>query len=257
MRLVKQGAFVAALCSALMSAGSPVQAEIALGPDPAVQEWPDWPYPTTCHDLAFDPVAAFSSPTGVEHGSRPSEVALREYLREMESWPYRLVPLSNWRLLAETSDRADFASGRLLGPGGPSVISVEYEDGAWKGSGLSGGCWPESIVGGIRAIKWRLASDQKALGKDTRTIQVDLGPGPCASGRSQNARAMKPVFRQIGRKLLMIMRLRPLPPGHYSCEGIIDPPLAVRLPGRLGKRKLYDGGTYPPTDVAVIWRKRS
>jgi hypothetical protein len=240
------------LLAALLSAGNPAHAGTA-GSDPVVKEWPSWPYLTACHGLPFNPAEAFSSPTGVENGSRPSEVALREYLREMESWPYRLVPPSNWRLLAETSERAEFASGRLSEPGGPSVISVDYEDGVWKIGALSSGCTPESIVGGIRAITWRLAADQKALRRDTRTIEIDLGPGPFASGKSQNARAMKPVFRQMGRKLLMIMRLRPLPPGHYTCEGIADPPLRVRLPGRLAKRKLYDGGTYPPADVVEIW----
>lgn len=256
MGLVRRGAIAATLLGALISA-APVQAETTAGPDPVVREWPYWPYPTACHGLAFDPVAAFSGPTGVEGGTRPSEVALREYLSEMQSWPYRLVPAHNWRLLAETSEGADFASGRLSRPGGPSVISVDYEDGTWKKGSLSSGCHPESIVGGIRTITWRLAVDQKALRKDTRAIWIDLGPGPCASGQSQNARAMSPVFKQMGRKLLMVMRLRPLPPGSYTCEGILDPPLKVRLPGRLGKRRLYDGGTYPPADVAEIWRSNA
>jgi len=67
---------------------------------------------------------------------------------------------------------------------------------------------------------------------------------------------MKPIFEQVGKKLLMIMRLRPLPPGGYTCVGTREPPLKVHLPERLGTRKLYDGGTYPPADVAKIWRKR-
>lgn len=220
-----------------------------------VQEWPSWPYPTSCHGIPFDPVAAFSSMTGVELGSRPSEVGLRAYLKEMESWPYRLVPTSNWRLLAETNKRAEFASGRLAHPSGPSVISVVNEGGAWKGNGLSSGCHPESIVDGVPAITWRLAADQKALRKGTKSIKVNLGPGPCSGGRSQNARAMKPVFKSMGTNLLMILRLRPLSPGAYTCEGVVEPPLRVQLPGRLGKRKLYDGGTYPPADVAQIWRE--
>jgi hypothetical protein len=242
-----------ALLSALTSADNLAYAETAAGPDPVIREWPRWPYQTTCHGLPFDPVTAFSSPTDAENGSRPSEIALREYLSEMESWPYPLVPSNNWRLLVETSEGAEFASGRLSKPGGPSVISVDYEDGVWKRGSLSSGCTPESIVGEIRAISWRLAADQKALRRGTKTIEIDLGPGPCASGRSQNARALKPIFKQMGKKLLLIMRLRPLPPGVYTCEGITDPPLRVRLPGRLGKRKLFDGGTYPPADVVEIW----
>lgn len=240
---------------ALLGAATPAQAKTTAGPDPVVQEWPSWPYPTVCHSLAFDPVAVFSSPTGVEFGSRPSEVALKRELQEMEGWDYRLVPPNNWRLLAETSNRAEFASGRLLAPGGPSVISVEKKSGVWKMSGLSSGCTPRSIVGEHEAITWTLAESQKALKRGTKTIKINLGPGPCASGRSQNARAMKPVFERMDDRLLMIMRLRPLPPGGYTCEGIVDPPLKVRLPESLGNSKLYDGGVYPPTDVAKLWRE--
>lgn len=253
MGWARRGAIVATLLWALVGAG-PAQGQTTAGPDPVVQEWPHWPYPTACHELPFDPVAAFSGPTGVETGTRPSEIALREYLEETRTWVYPLVPAHNWRLLAETSEGADFASGRLSTPEGPSVISVNYEDGEWKKGSLSSGCHPESIVDGIRAVTWRLAADQKPLRKSTRAIWIDLGPGPCSGGRSQNARAMKPVFKQMGRRLLMVMRLRPLPPGIYTCPGLIEPPLKVRLPGRLGKRKLFDGGTYPPADVAEIWR---
>lgn len=224
------------------------------GPDPVVEEWPHWPYPTACDGDPFDPVAVFSSPTGAELGFRPSEVALRNFLRS-ESWVEDYVPTSNWRLLAETSERAEFASGRLASPGGPSVMSFRQEDGKWKWSGLSSGCHPISIVEGISAITWRLATDQKGLRRNWKSIWINLGPGPCSGGRSQNARALKPIFQQIGKKLLMFMRLRPLPPGGYTCQGVIEPPLKVRLPSRLGKRKLFDGGTYPPADVVAIWRE--
>ncbi len=54
----------------------------------------------------------------------------------------------------------------------------------------------------------------------------------------------------------MTILLEPLPPGAYTCQGIIDPPLAVKLSKRLGKRRLFDGGTYPPGDVVEIWRER-
>jgi hypothetical protein len=90
-----------------------------------------------------------------------------------------------------------------------------------------------------------------------RRIWVDLGPGPCSSGMGQNARARKPVFRQLGRRLLVTILLEPLPPGFHTCEGIVEPPLRVRLPGRLGSRKLFDGGTFPPGDVTGNGRERA
>lgn len=250
-----RGGIAIGLVVVLIGAGGPTRAEAMAGPDPVVQEWPSWPYPTACGSLPFEPVAAFSSPTGAENGSRPSEVALREYLRETESYAYPTVPLYDWRLLAETDTRAEFASGQLSAPGGPSVVSVSLKDGVWKYSGSSSGCRPTSIVDGTAAITWRLDADQKALRRGTKKIEIDLGPGPCSGGRSQNARAMKPLFWQSGRRLLMVMRLRPLPPGRYTCQGVINPPLTIHLPKRLGKRKLFDGGTYPPVDVVEIWRE--
>ena len=57
---------------------------------------------------------------------------------------------------------------------------------------------------------------------------------------------MKPEFRTQGGALLMTLWLRPLPPGNYTCPELIEPPVEIRLPGRLGDRKLFDGGTYPP-----------
>jgi hypothetical protein len=47
--------------------------------------------------------------------------------------------------------------------------------------------------------------------------------------------------------LVLTIWIRPLPPGPYTCEARIEPPLKLKLPGgRLGKRRLWDGSTYPP-----------
>lgn len=54
----------------------------------------------------------------------------------------------------------------------------------------------------------------------------------------------------------MTILLDPLPPGSYTCQGVIEPPMHVRLPGRLGKRRLFDSGTYPPGNVVDAWHKR-
>jgi hypothetical protein len=71
----------------------------------------------------------------------------------------------------------------------------------------------------------------------------------------ERARARKPIFRRIGKRLLMTVLLEPLPPGLYTCQGVVNPPMEVPLPGRLGKRRLYDGSTYPPSDVVARWRE--
>jgi hypothetical protein len=66
---------------------------------------------------------------------------------------------------------------------------------------------------------------------------------------------LKPVFFELGKRQMMVMRLKPLPPGKYTCEGIFEPPLRVKLPKRLGDRVLFDGGLYPPSR-AVLPRHR-
>jgi hypothetical protein len=251
-----RGASVVAILVAVLLAGVGGAADGAgapVGPDPAVQEWPDWPYETSCGSLSFDPVQAFSGPTGVERGSRPSEVALRKFLNG-EDWVSDYVPLRHWRLLAETSDEAEFASGRLASPYGPATLSFELKDGQWSFWGLSGGCAPTSIVNGRQAVTWKLAVGRPFPRENARHLWIDLGPGECSSGRSQNARARKPVFWRVGGKLLMAMTLRPLPPGGYTCEGVIEPPMRVKLPVPFSDVRLFDGGVYPPRNVRQLWR---
>lgn len=227
------------------------------GPDPVVERWPTWPYRVTCGSGPFDPVSAFGGPTGVERGSRPSEVALRSFLRR-ETWVRSLgVPVADWRILWETETEVEFASGRLATGSGPAVMAFTFEDGRWQWDGLSSGCEPRSVIDGMEVVTWRLAADQPPPRKGSRRIWVDLGPGQCSGGRSQNARARRPITHQIGRKLMLVMPLKPLPPGGYTCQGVSERSLRVTLPSRLGSRRLFDGGTYPPRDVVRIWRKRA
>lgn len=210
------------------------------GPDPAVSEWPEWPHLVTCGGLPFDPVAAFSGSTRAERGTLPSERALRRFLvRENLPWVHK----RSWRLVSEQHGIAEFASGRL--ERNLEWMYFQRVRGVWKWQSYASDCDPSSIRRDIPAITWELAEGQK-LTPDTRKIKVNLGPGDCASGRSQNERLQKPEFREQSGKLLVSLWLRPLPPGFYTCIGIIEPPVVIELPEPLGDRELRDGGTYPP-----------
>lgn len=244
------GAFILTLLVATTSVAA--VAEAPVGPDPVVEKWPDWPYPTACGGLEFDPVTVFGSSTGVERGAQPSERALGAYLRK-ERWVRQLVPARHWRLLAETETNAEFASGRLSSSHGPVTMSFELEDGRWRWSGLSSGCEPASIVDELRAVTWTLAVDKPRPAPGDRHLWINLGPGECSGGRSQNARARKPVLWRIDKKLMMAMTLKPLPPGGYTCQGLAEPPLKVRLPEPVGESRLFDGATYPPHEVVREW----
>ncbi len=145
-----------------------------------------------------------------------------------------------------------YGHGRLPGV---DQLTLEESNGAWDFAGYSSACQPTSVVDGRMAITWTLSSKQSSLRPGTRQLWIDLGPGECSGGQSQNARAMKPVFFELNERLLMVMRLKPLPPGNYTCPGLIEPPLRVKLPKRLGGRVLFDGGVYPPSQ-AVLPRRR-
>ncbi len=208
------------------------------GPDPAVSEWPGWPHPVSCGGLSFDPVAAFDGPTEAATGLGAAELALRAYLEANPS-----IPKHFWRLVITSETRAEFADGRL--PQGPLWLSFELINGKWAPAGLPDYCVPRTVREGLVASAWTLAPGQR-LAPGTRRVRVELAGDGCTGGQSLDAMAQRPEFTEVGRKLAITIWLEPPPPGISNCRRLIEPPLVVRLPGRLGHRRLYDGRTYPP-----------
>ncbi len=240
---------VALACTALASASMPI------GPDPVTEEWPVWPYKTSCFAPSFDPVQVFRRPATAELGSRPGEVALREAIEDPK---YAGVGLNrrHWRSVAETETEAVFVTGVLSTPFGTWWTRFVREGEGWKWSG-SGNCVPQTVLHGLPAVSWTFDPRRPLPGRGARRMWVRLGPGPCSSGMSQNARARKPIFRRVGERLLMTILLEPPQWSTLaSCIGVIEPPLEVKLPRPLGKRRLYDGATYPPGNVVRIWREQ-
>lgn len=232
-------AFLAVLACTLTSAaaGKPPP-----GSDPAVAEWPYWPYMVSaCYGPPFNPVSMFSGPANAELGSTPAEIELRETIYDPElAWLG--LPKDHWRRIFETDSEATFTSGRLSSY--PQWTYFRNDGSGWKLTS-SGGCPLYSRVLGRFAVTWDLTA-KRTPGPNARWIKIHLGPGPCSSGAAQAKRMHSPVFRQLGRRLLMTIVLDPLPPGTYTCIGVREPSILVKLPGRLGNRSLYDGGTYPP-----------
>ena len=260
-RWVKRGALLAGCFVLLLAAvvalwtlsrATAGSAEPA-GPDPVVMKWPLWPYLTACSGPAFDPVSVFSGRTNAERGRGRTETILRRTIQRWKDYSPSL-PKHHWRLLSKGLKIVEYGHGRLPGV---EVASIEKSKGRWKFTGYNSECEPTSIVQRREAITWTLSHHQRSLDPNTEQIWIDLGPGECAGGRSQNDRALRPVFYELGNRLLMVMRLRPLPsrPGViYTCVDVAEPPLQVSLPGPLGPRKLFDGGVYPPTRAKLITR---
>jgi hypothetical protein len=244
MGIGKRLALVTALCLAcavaFAAAAQGWGVKYASGPDPAVERWPSWPYPASCLGVTFDPVAVFDGPTEAENGSGGPELALRRYLDE---GLYPQVPTRFWRLVAAGDTQAFFASGRL--EQGLFWLTVQLVDGQWRVDGEVDECRARTFREGDVAVRWDLAPGQGLTAK-SRRVQVKLSRREgCNGGRSLNA-AADPVFRRVEKRLLLTVWVEPPPPGVYTCERRREPPLTVSLPGRLGKRQLWDGGSYPP-----------
>jgi hypothetical protein len=242
---VKRLATAAVLCVLLIAAPA-VSANgfvvtYADGPDPAVSSWPEWPYPVGCLGVTFDPVAVFGGSTEAEKGTGAPELALRRYLDE---GLYPQLPTEFWRQVAASPGRVSFASGRLE-QGLFWLTAEETSPGQWSVVGNLDECTARSIREGEAAIAWGLAKGQR-LDRKTRRIEVELhSSGACDGGRSRND-AAEPRFRRISRKLVLTIWLKPLPPGNYTCERRREGPLSLKLPGPLGRRQLWDGGSFPP-----------
>jgi hypothetical protein len=231
----------AMLVAALAATASGFAVTYANGPDPAVSSWPEWPYPVGCLGVTFDPVAVFGGPTEAEKGNGAPELALRRYLDE---GLYPQLPTKFWRQVAASPGRVSFSSGRLE-QGLFWLTAAETSPGQWSIVGNVDECGARSIRDGEAAIDWALAKGQK-LDRETRRIEVELHPsGACDGGRSHND-AAQPRFRRTGRKLVLTIWLKPLPPGNYTCKRRREGPLSLRLPGPLGDRRLWDGGSFPP-----------
>lgn len=242
MRLSTRAAL--ALLFALGLAGS-AQAgfsiEFPRGPDPAVRAWPEWADQTACGGIPFDPVAAFGGETVAESGAGAPETALREFLASPLG---SVLPQRFWRLVTLSEARAEFASGRLE----QNVYWLVFELGAggWRVGSERGECRPRTTRDGVLSASWTLAA-QEGLSRKSNAVEVRIrAPEGCNGGRRLNP-AAEPEFRSVRKKLVLTIMIKPLPPGTYTCEGVVEPPLRIDLPGgRLGKRSLWDGSVYPP-----------
>jgi hypothetical protein len=233
----------------------------AVGPDPVTKSWPKWPHEVCCEDgLPFDPVAAFSTQTGVERGELPAERALR---RVLESGELTRVRRHGWRHLSETPRIAEFAAGRLFTKPGPTNVSelewieLQKVGGSWQLGSFREFCMLRSIRVGTRATPWTLDEEQDP-NPNSRRIHVFLEPQVCDQVRSFPIQ--KPEFREQNGYLLMTLWRRPghrRPPtaGRRTC-----PPqskkVTIELPEKLGRRQLLDGGTYPPLPVSIVIARR-
>ncbi len=212
------------------------------GPDPATARWSQWPYPTDCGGLSFDPVSAFGGSTEAETGTGGPELALRSILDQRL---YPELPRHYWRTIAASESVVEFASGRLeTSP--PYWLAFELSAGKWSLK-RKGNCVPHSLANGLEAARWSLDGDAH-LRPTSRTIPVQVTEGSCTGGANPNPRVLQPGLAFQQHRLVITLWVTPLPPGARTCEERFHPPYLVKLPRALGDRSVWNGATYPPRE---------
>lgn len=218
-------------------------AKASTGLDPAVTKWPSWPHHVTCGGLGFDPVIAFSGPTDAEKGSGGAEAALRRFLKE-PGWGW--IPKRHWRLIAKNAHWAEFVQGRLEAKMEPSWLGFGKRRGKWKWAG-SGGCEPRTLRHGLPAAEWTLFPEAPPS-PGSEELVVGISEIACSSGTNPLSRLQVPEVRYTEDAAFVTFWVRPRR-GAQTCQGISPTRYVLKLPGPLGERTLYDGGTYPPHEV--------
>jgi hypothetical protein len=218
-------------------------------PDPALADWPGWPYQATCGYMGFNPVRVFSGPAQAEHGDGAPEAALRGMLAR--NFPFSL-PDHGWRLAARRHGKALFLHGRL-GAEFESLdqlgdIELERRNGRWQMRTSGSFCNMFTVWHGRDADAWQLAAKQPLLDPATRRLRVITG---ARCSRDQKPPLVEPRFDEIAGKLVMTLLLKYQDTPSGICEPGLPPwpPVVVELPEPLGDRELYDGAFFPPLPV--------
>ncbi len=101
---------------------------------------------------------------------------------------------------------------------------------------------------GAVPIKWVLHPDEPPPGPNSRSVVVAVQELSCASGRNPIPFLDKPEVDFLKQAVVIRLWIHP-PEGINTCQGNPIGRLKVNLPGRLGKRALFDGSSDPPRRV--------
>lgn len=100
----------------------------------------------------------------------------------------------------------------------------------------------------LRPIQWVLDTEKPPPKPKSKFVAVAVHEMACAGGRNPLPHLGRPEVRYGKRAVVITLRIDP-PDGAQLCPSNPVGHLEVRLPGALGKRKLYDGADEPPRKV--------
>lgn len=165
--------------------------------------------------------------------------------------------MSDARAITDTGDTISFL--RPLRKNGRTDWESWYltRGGAWQRDG-NGTCLPLVVLSpGLHGATWSLRGPMP--GPRSRRLRIDVQGWPC-HGSPPFGQITRPIFQVRDESIVIIMGTffvpNQLPDGlsarshgqfeFIDCNGYGAVPMTIRLPGRLGNRKLYDGGVFPP-----------
>lgn len=101
---------------------------------------------------------------------------------------------------------------------------------------------------GFRRIDWTLHPEASPPGPTSRRIVVAVHELECTGGRDPIPHLLPPEVRYLRGAVVITLWIEVLK-GPHTCPGNPVGRLAVKLPGSLGSRQLYDGSSNPPRRV--------
>jgi hypothetical protein len=101
---------------------------------------------------------------------------------------------------------------------------------------------------GYRRIAWTLYPDEPLPDPDSRSIVVAVHERNCAGGRDPIRHLQRPEVDYLRKRVIVSLWIEKIE-GPATCPSNPIGRLRVKLPGRLGARKLYDGSSDPPRRV--------
>jgi hypothetical protein len=205
---------------------------------------------------AFDPID-----TGFEYTCGGIPAAIADFVGPGLELDASVPPstITGGRAIVDTGDYVEYI--------GPFVDGrAEWEewsmvDGRWDRMGW-GSCTPSAVMPpGLDTAGWRLRG--RRPGPGSRRIRVWVGESACASGRPPVGRIARPLVQIHPGALVIVMATVPLAGPHewravagdgggydfIDCQGAPPAPFTIRLPVRIGKRALYDGGVLPAREM--------
>lgn len=161
-----------------------------------------------------------------------------------------LSPPPGARAVADSGDVVSF-----LGPfrrGGRARFETRVFTGAsWSLRSGQSACLPRvALVPGLEGATWSLRGRRPS--PRSRRLAVWVQERGCASGRPPVGRIARPIVQFRPDSIVVIIATEPLL-GAQDCPGAPPAPYTVRLPVRLGDRRLYDGGVFPPREPRWRW----